>query len=352
MPSGGRRRHDGRPVKANARDIRAALDRPSPDHRLFLLHGPDASAAAELAQRLAAAMGAEAERIDLDGAALKNDPARLADEAASLSLFGGARFVRVSPAGEECLDAFAALLDAERAGNPVVALAPTVKASGKIVKLAIDSRRALAFACYEPTAADLERHAGAMAQELGLRLTGTVAHRLVAAAGGDRAVIARELEKIALYCDAAPERPCDVDGAIFDAIGADLGEAETGAVVEALVAGDTPRLGDELARLAEAGTSPIPWLRQIARRLVSLAEMRADIDGGDSAETVMKRHRVFFREEAVTARALRRWSGPMLARALGRVRVAERAVMASGNAGPVVADQAIIELAHAVERRG
>ena len=36
-------------------------------------------------------MGAEAERVDLSGAELKADPARLADEAASISLFGGAR---------------------------------------------------------------------------------------------------------------------------------------------------------------------------------------------------------------------------------------------------------------------
>ena len=100
-------------MKANARDIRTALERPSPDIRLYLLHGPDGSAAAELAGVLAKAMGAEAERVDLDGAQLRSDPARLADEAASLSLFGGARYIRVSPAGEECLDAFIAADNAE-----------------------------------------------------------------------------------------------------------------------------------------------------------------------------------------------------------------------------------------------
>jgi DNA polymerase-3 subunit delta len=338
-------------MKANARDIRSALERPSPDIRLYLLHGPDSSAAAELAGLLAKAMGPEAERVDLDGATLRSDPARLSDEAASMSLFGGARHIRVSPAGEECLEAFTALLEADHAGNPVVALAPTVKSTAKIVKLAIDSRRAMVFGAYEPTAADLERLAATMARDAGLRPSGSVPARLAAACGGDRAVLAREIEKLALFLDAALDRPQDLEDAALDAIGADLGEAETSRVVDAVIGGQTAALGAELARLSEAGTSPIPWLRQLARRLMTLAEMKAEIDAGAGQDSVFKRHRVFFREEAATAQALRRWNAAMLAAALDRVRHAERAVMASGNAGTVLADHALTELTRGVERR-
>ncbi len=339
-------------MKANARDIRSALERPSPDIRLYLLHGPDGSATAELANVLAKAMGAEAERVDLDGATLRSDPARLSDEAASMSLFGGARHIRVSPAGEECLDAFAALLAADHAGNPVVALAPTVKSTAKIVKLAIDSRRAMAFAAYEPSAADMERLAAAMARDHGLRPAGTVAARLAAACGGDRAVLAREIEKLALFLDAAPDRPRDLEDAALDAIGADLGEAEMSQVVDAVVTGNTAMLGAELAQLGEAGTSPIPWLRLLARKLMTLAEMKAEIDAGATQDTVFKRHRIFFREEGSTAQALRRWNPAMLSAALSRVRHAERAIMASANAGSVLAEHALIELTRGVERRG
>ena len=66
----------------------------------------------------------------------------------------------------------------------------------------------------------------------------------------------------------------------------------------------------------------------------------------------MKRHRVFFREEAATARALARWTPVMLAEALDRVRAAERAVVAPGNAGTVLAESPVLTLARAVERRG
>jgi DNA polymerase-3 subunit delta len=339
-------------VKANARDARARVDRPTPACRLYLFHGPDASAGADLARRLAVAIGSDAERIDLEGPMLRSDPARLADEAASLSLFGGARYVRISPAGDECFDAFTALLEADQAGNPVVALAPTVKSTAKIVKLANDSKLALCVACYEPTQQEAETHAVAIAREAGLRPVGDAARRLAAATGGDRAVIAQEIEKLALYLDAAPDRPADLDDAALDAIGADLGDAEMTRLVTAVVEGDSARLGHELVRLDEAGVSPIPWLRQLARRLMTLAEMRGEVDRGDEIGGVMKRHRIFFREEAATSRALRRWSPTMLARGIDRVRSTERAVMASGTAGDVLADHEMVTLTHAVERRG
>ncbi|WP_267378222.1 MULTISPECIES: DNA polymerase III subunit delta [unclassified Sphingomonas] len=339
-------------MKANASQIRSALDRPRAEIRLYLLHGPDDAGAADLAARLSKAMGAGAERIDLDGPTLRADPARLADEAAALSLFGDARFVRVTPVGEEAFDAFAALLTAERAGNPVVAIAPAIKASGKLVKLAIDSPYALAFACYAPSAMEAEQIVVALAREHGLRIASGTAHKIAEASGGDRAIIAREVEKFALYLDAAPDRPADLDDAAFDAVGADLGDSEATRAVDALIDGRAADLGHELVLLGDATTSPIPWLRQIGRRLIVLAEMRAAIDRGENADAVMKRHRVFYKEEASTARVLRRWSAPLLARALARVREAERAVMAPGNAGTVLAESVIVEIAHAMGKRG
>ncbi|MES3084478.1 DNA polymerase III subunit delta [Sphingomonas faeni] len=338
-------------MKASAGQIRGALAKPGGDIRLYLLHGPDEAGASDLARVLAKAMGADAERVDLDGSMLKGDPGRLTDEAASLSLFAGARFVRVASAGEESLEAFTNLLAAERVGNPVVAIAPTVKSTAKIVKLAIDSPRAMAFACYAPTAQDAERLATTIASENGLRPAPGVARRLVDTTGGDRAVISREIEKLALYLDAAPDRPADLDHHALDAVGADLGDAEMSRAIDAVIEGRVDDLGAELAVLEEAGTSPIPWLRQLVRRLIALADMRGEIDRGEAVDAVMKRHRVFFKEEASTARSLRRWTPTMLATAIQRVRTAERAIMASGNAGGVVAEAAVVALSQAIARR-
>lgn len=338
-------------MKASAAQIKAALDSPKADVRLYLLHGPDAAGAAALAKRLATAMGPEAERIDFDGSHLKSDPSRLIDEAASISLFGGARHIRISGAGEESLEAFTTLLAADRAGNPVVAIATTVKSTAKIVKLAIDSPRAMAYACYPPTSADFERLAAALVRDAGLRAQPPVLHRLSGLAGSDVAVLAQEVEKLTLYLDAAPDRPADLTDAVLDALGADLGDTELSRIVEAVIAGRPAVLGEELVKLREAGTSPIPWLRQLTRRLVVLADIRSDIDGGANPDSAIKRHRIHFSEEAATKAAIRRWSPAMLARAIARVREAERAVMAPGNPGTIAAETMIMRIAQGIERR-
>lgn len=335
-------------MKASAAQIRAAVDKPNPATRLYLFHGPDESGAAELAERLARALGPEAERVDIDMKALREQPGRLADEAASMSLFGGARYIRVAGIEEGVGEAIALLLGAERAGNPVIAIGPGLKASGKMVKSAIAAPAALTFACYVPEGVDAARLATTVAREHGLRLTGDVPQRLAAATGGDRAILTREVEKLALYLDAAPDRPRDADGTALDAIGADLGDTELFHAIEAVLDGRVAEIGTELAQLGD-GTA-IPLLRQLARRLMTLAELRGDMDKGASIDEVLEKHRIFFREKAATGRALRRWNAAQITRAIDRVRQTERALMHSGSAGEVLADAECIAIARAAAR--
>ena len=97
-----------------------ALSRPDPAIRLYVLGGPDESGSRALGDALAQAMGADAERIDLSATRLREDPALLADEAASISLFGGARWVSVTlfqGGGDDVLAAAENLLAAPAAGS-------------------------------------------------------------------------------------------------------------------------------------------------------------------------------------------------------------------------------------------
>ena len=336
-------------MKANLNQLTRAIDSASPDIRLYLLHGPDEAGARELATRLARNLGPEAERVDLEPAQLKASPGRLADEAASLSLFGTARHIRVSGAGDESVEACTLLLAAERAGNPVVLIAPTIKGTSALVKLATGNPRAMACVFYVPDAGEADKIATGIAREHGLRTTGATATRIAAATAGDRALMTRELEKIALYLDAAPERPRELDDAALDAIGADLGDAEMSRAIDAAIEGGPDRLGDELGKLGVAGVSPIPLLRQLVRRLMALAELQAEIAGGASTNTVIER--VFFRERATTARALRLWPPVRINDAIDRVRRAERATMAPNNAGSVLSDSAMLGVARLAARQ-
>lgn len=337
-------------MKLNASQIRAAVDKPDPRTRLYLLHGPDEAGAADLADRLARALGPDVERVDIEPRALRDQPGKLADEAAAFSLFGGARLIRIQPVDDGASEAIALLLAAEQAGNPVVAIGPGLKTTSKLVKTAIGSPVAAAFACYIPEGPEAARMATTIARDHGLRLLGDVPHRLIAATGGDRAVLTREIEKLALYLDASPEAPRDADNDALDAIGAALGEPELFATIATILDGRLDALGKELAALREGGGSLIPLLRQLVRRLMTLAEMRADLDQGGTIESVLEKHRVFFKEKAATGRALRRWSAPQIARAIDRLRETERNLMHSGSAGEVLAEAECTTIARAAAR--
>lgn len=322
--------------------IERALDAADPRIRLFLLYGPDESGSAELAQRLGRAVGADAERIDLTGAGLKADPARLADEAAAMSLFGGRRWIRVAPAGDEVLDAVIALLEAPAAGNPVVLIAGTLRKDARLLKRLLDDPAAIVFASYAPEGAEADRIAIAMGRGLGLDLRPDVAQRLAAASGGDRALLARELEKFADFLDAAPERPKPLDHDALDLLGADSGDADIGRLVDAVLSGAPAAADEERARLAGEGVDGVPVVRALQRRLLMLAEARA---GGTAPRTA------FWKERDAVAAQLARWDAGGLATALSRIGAAGRATMTPGGPGGIALDAALTEIARAAARR-
>ncbi len=337
-------------MKANAREIAKALDAPTEAVRLYFLYGPDESGSRALAQRLVRAMGADAEKLDLDSAQLKGDPARLADEAASFSLFGGKRFIIVTLAGsgDDAMPAIDALLQAEAAGNPVVVVGGAIKGTASIVKKLLAEPTALCFASYPPSSSDLEDIAIALAREEGLRLAPDAAKRLVRMGGGDRAVMAKELEKLALYLDAAPDRPAEASSEALDAIGADSGETEMAGFTAAVLDGNPAAAAALTARLAAEGTDGIGLLRVLSKRVQTLMPLQARLANGESMESVTKA--IFFKDQPPTTRQLRLWPADRLATAAERLLDAERAIKRSGAAGTILADAETIAIARAAQR--
>jgi DNA polymerase-3 subunit delta len=340
-------------VKANANEIARALDAANGPVRFFLLYGPDEAGSAALARRLERAMGQEAERIDLDGSTLKADPARLVDEAASISLFGGRRWIRIQPAGDEIASAVASLLDADVAGNPVVALAGALKPSSPLVKLALDHKLALAHPSYVPDARDAAQIAETLAREAGLRLPRDLGRTLAISCSNDRSIMAQEIEKLALYLDAAPDRPAEATAEALEAIGASNPDGELSKLVDAIMGGQPGRVGAEIARLGQSGIAGIPVLRALFRRLILLAALRRDIDGGQSpAAAVEARGKaIFFKEKPAITDQASRWPADRLAALADKLLAAERALKSSGTAGDILAEAEMLTISRFAARR-
>lgn len=338
-------------MKPSNAQLTSLLDRPPPDCRLILFHGNDEAAAMAHAARLVRLAGDDAERVDLDAAQLRERPGRLLDEATSPSLFGGKRVIRLLGVDDGASEAIELLLSADTQGDLAVAIGMSLTKRSALVKLVEVAPNAISAPLYIPSGQEADRLATAIARDHGLRLMGDTARRLADAAAGDRAVIAREIEKIALYLDAAPDRPGEVTPATLEAIGADLDDAALFRAIETIVAGRTADVGGELARLAAAGTAPVALMRNLATRLIALAAMRVDVEKGNDPKDVVKSHRVFWKEEAATARLIQAWSAAELARAIDAVRRAERGMMSAASAGDVLAEHTSVAITRNAARR-
>ena len=91
-------------MKLPAQRIAAFVKSPDAGMRAALVYGPDTGLVKERAQAIARAICpdlSDAFRVaEIDADTIAHDPARLNDEAASLSLMGGRRLIRVYDAGD------------------------------------------------------------------------------------------------------------------------------------------------------------------------------------------------------------------------------------------------------------
>lgn len=339
-------------MKITLAHIQQAVADPATEVRAILLYGPDEAASRDQATRVVKPLGADAERIDFTGAQLKADPALLADEAASISLFGGRRHIRVEPVGDEAAAALEALLEAPSAGNPVIFVAGALRKDAKLVKLAAGDKRVMALVNYPPNDRDMSSLASEIARGEGLRLRPDIASRLAAAAGGDRAILAREVEKLACYLDATPDNPTDVEHEALDALGADADEGDLDALVNAVVSGQAARADAERARLAGSGVEAISIIRRLLQRFLLLAKLRGDVDGGQTPAAAVANagKTIFWKSQAPITHQLGRWDSTKIATAIGRLAAAERAAKSSHGAGSLAVDAELLAISRQAAR--
>ena len=337
-------------MKASRGSIGRSVDQPASNLRFYLFHGPDEAQSRALAARLLEGLGAA--RFMLAAGTVKSDPAALADEAGALSLFGGRRLIWIEPAGDEIAAGVEALVQLDQAESPVVAIAGALRKTSSLLKLAESSPLALAFAAYPPEGADAERMVADVGRRLGLKIGPPVAARLADSCGNDQAIVAQELQKLALYVDASPQAPRELDHDAIDAVGADLAEGDVLHLADLALAGRVGDLAAELALLAR-GADGIPVVRALQRRVLQLAPARARIEGGESPDAVMTSmgRALFWKDKPAVAKMLSLWDSKRLATVAERAGELERTLIFSDAPDQEALGEELIAIARAATAR-
>jgi len=325
-----------------------------PDIRFFLIFGQDESAIADIASQMAAALGSTAERIDLDSDRIRNDAALLADEASALSLFGDKRYVRLNFRREEGLAAVENLLAITSDGNPVIATAGNLAKTSKLRKLAEGSSRAMAHICYMPEESDAAAAIMAAAATQGLKLDRALAARISRYTGQDRKLGAAEVEKLALFYDASPERPATVEVSAFEALSAETGEENISGLINQIMVGELRKVGAELAAARDVGVDAIRIIRALQRRVGLLATMRMKVDKGSNPGAVVKATRsIFYKEADAFVRQVSRWPAARLAGLNGHLIDVEAKLMSvKEGLGHTILEEELIRITRAAARLG
>jgi DNA polymerase III subunit delta len=338
-------------MKAVKASLARAIERPDPAIRFYLFYGPDEAGSRALAMQLLKGLG-DAEKFIVLGQSVKADPAALADEAGAMALFGGKRAIWVEPAGDEIAEGVAALLEAPASESAVIALAGPLRKTSALLKLAEANPAALAHCSYVPEGRDMERVVTELARDVGLRIMPDLAQRIAGAANNNQAIAAQELAKFALYLEADPATPRDLDHETVDLLGADSAEADLIRLGDLALAGRMSELLDELGRLPHGGTEAIPVLRALQRRLLMMAPLRARVEQGESIDGVMASmgKALFWKDKPLIQRLLSAWSAERLAEAAARVSGLELQIMLRPLNDEAALGETMITLARAASR--
>lgn len=313
-----------RPTKSN---IGRLVDQPIGDIRFYLFYGPDDAQSRALAARLLEALGAA--KFIVTAESVKADPASLADEAGAMSLFGGRRAIWIEPASKEIEEGVRALLEGPPPESPVIAVGGGLARSSPLVKLAEASPAALGYASYAPEGQDAARMVADVGRRFGLKVGGAVAARVADSCGNDQAVVAQELQKLALYIGADPHSPRELDHEAIDAVGADNARSDMQRLADLALGGRVDELIDQLSRLPAGGSEAVPVVRSLQRRLVMLAPARARIERGEQPDAVMTSlgKALYWKDKGKIERMLVKWSAADLATVAERAGKLERDLM-------------------------
>lgn len=314
---------------------------------IALVYGPDAGLVQERAEKLLKTVTPDLtdpfNAADLSEATLVADPARLADEAAAISMMGGRRTVRVRGAGNDLAELLESFLDDPKGDALVVIEAGDLAKTSALRKIFDGHKSAAAIQCYPDSVRDLGDVVRDGLRAEGLSIAPDALEDAVSRLGSDRGVTRRELEKLILYMHGQKQVTIEDVRAVMG----DEAEARSESACDAAGSGDLVKLDRELERLWVSDTQPAQVIRSAMGHFQKLLQARESAARGESIDNVMKRLRPpvhFSRATAFKAQA-QRWNTDRLGEALDMLLEAELMTRTTGVPAEAVTGRTLMNIA-------
>jgi DNA polymerase III subunit delta len=309
-------------TELKAKDVDAYLRR-APAHAIVLVYGPDRGLVSERASHIAKQSGVALDdpfsAIRLDATEIDADPPRLADEAATISMFGGKRLIWVKGmGGPKFVSAVTSLCENPPQDALVLIEAGELKKESGLRKAAEKSPCAVTLPCYADEGRGVETLIDEMLSQHKLAVDLDARQWLKARLGADRLASRGELEKLALYANGQNKITLeDVQQS-----GGDVSALSIDAVIEAVMSGNASAADSAFSKLVTGKQPAALVLSALIRQLQSLIPMRESMEReGKSISALVGAMRppVFGPRKDFMERALGNWPLESIGRALERL---------------------------------
>jgi DNA polymerase-3 subunit delta len=340
-------------MKLAGNRIEGFLKAPDATVRLVLVYGPDGGLVKERVGRLTQSVCpdlADPFRIvDLTAAGLKDDPARLSDEAAAIAMTGGRRVLRLHEAADGITQIVQSFLTDPHGDALVLLEAGELGPRSSLRKLIEGMDNAVALPCYADEGGSLEAVIHETLRAQGLTAEPDAVAWLADHLGGDRLLTRSELNKLALYMGGAGRvRLADAAACIGDTAALSLDDLSM-----ACAEGDHQTAQRSLERLYREGTSPIAVLRSLQRHFLRLHLASGAMTAGKNPEQALMvlKPPPHFRVAEHMRGQLVRWTAERLAHALELLLNTEVDCKTTGMPAEEICSRAVMQLTRAAGRK-
>ncbi|QFU14977.1 DNA polymerase III subunit delta [Microvirga thermotolerans] len=338
-------------VAVKAGDVDGVLRRPHPGIGVFLLYGPDTGLVNERARAVAERSVDDPsdpfQLIRIDGDDIAADPARLADEALTIGLFGGRRAIWVKATSRNIAPAVEMVLKGRLQDTAIVIEGGDLAKSAPLRVLCERAQNALALPCYADTGRDLGAVVDETLKSGGFAISREARAALLASLGGDRLATRGELAKLMLYAHGRREITLDD----VDAVLSDVSSLAMDAVVDAAFAGQGTELETGARRLAAEGVAASTVLGAALRHALMLLPARLAVEEGKPAGAVVEGMRsLHFRRKPLVERHLQRWSSETLRQAIALIQASLLDTRRLSDLDHVVAARTLLDIARTARR--
>ncbi|MEE2746242.1 MAG: DNA polymerase III subunit delta [Pseudomonadota bacterium] len=275
-------------MKIQTKDVDSFLLKPPENIAICLIFGRDKGLVQERAEKLTKAIVTDVNdpflTANLSGSELKNDPARLIDEATTLPLGAPRRAIRIRLGGEDLSKSLKELLSKHPLPSLVIIEAENLTKTSALRKLLERNPNSAVISCYEDNRAALANLISSTLENANKYLTNDAREYLLTHLGSDRMVSKRELEKLLLYVGTEDHISLDDVGAVVS----DSGPLSIEKIVFEVASGKKSELDNSLSRAYGEGIHILNILRATQEHMRRLRMGKAACLEGKPVNEVAK----------------------------------------------------------------